>query len=365
MAELDPTGGMAEKIVPLVRFPVLMRVVLPGGLATALLYPILVRSWPKLAFHFPTELKDSWQQFVLIGGMVFVLGALTSALNGEFYKVYEGRVLWPRRLLEPALTRQKARLEKLLRQEAELVDNEDRAAEYSEVWYQLRLYPIDQNDKQFADRPTLLGNILSGYEQYPRKRYGMDSIFYWTRLWMQLEKEKKEELDNSWSVADGFLSLSVVSFLGGSLWFVVATLDAFNIFSLQTAFSWRGSFLVGIVSLALGYGFYRISLPFHRQNGELFKSIFDLYRDKIWSLTCIKPGEKEAWDEAWSYLQYLQVPCHGKLESGADCDEWNDIALEKCPTCGTEVPRALPNRACAVDSSADQGPPPTQGRSQI
>jgi hypothetical protein len=48
--------------------------------------------------------------------------------------------------------------------------------------------------------------------------------------------------------------------------------------------------------LVVGYGFYRLSLPFHRQNGEVFKSIFDLYRGKIREALELKPLEKETWD---------------------------------------------------------------------
>jgi len=356
MPDLD--AGMAEKIVPLVLFPVLLRVVLPGALATAFAYPILLTYWPNLVVNFTGDFKDHWQQFVFIAAMVFVLGALTSALNGEIYKIYEGRTFWPSSLLRWALAKQKGRVKELQHLADSLRTQKERVTEYSETWYKLRRYPLDENNKPYADRPTLLGNILSGYEQYPKERYGMDSVFYWTRLWMEMEKEKKEEIDSSWSVADGFLSLSAVSFLGGFVWLLVAALSALHAPYLHMPLSGLRTSVVGAVSILTSCAFYRVSLPFHRQNGELFKSIFDLYRDKVWRLTDMKVREKEIWDETWNYLQYLQVPCRGKLPDGRDCTQWNYITVKTCPKCRTEVSRSLPPQTIEASSGLITEPVP-------
>jgi hypothetical protein len=340
MPELDPTGGLAEKIVPLVRFPILMRVILPGGLMTSFVYPFIVRRYPGFAIHLNLSWAENWKQLATVGAMIFVFGALSSAINGEVYKIYEGRILWPRRLLDSALAIQRLRLDRQIRRRDE-AKQAGRMADLGEAWYQLRLYPTDIDGKQYVKRPTLLGNILAGYEDYPDKRYGMDSVFFWPRLWLQLEKEKKEEIDNSWSVADGFLSLSAISFVGGVFWLFTGSLKALDIGALTLPFSGRGLILGGIIFLLLGYDLYRLSLPFHRQNGELFKSIFDLYRDKIWSLTSLKPHEVQIWDSTWSYLQYLQVPCKGKLQSGDNCDTWVVATQKECPKCGTSVCQSI------------------------
>jgi len=59
------------------------------------------------------------------------------------------------------------------------------------------------------------------------------------------------------------------------------------------------------VWLGLAYFFYRLSLPFHRNNGDVFKSLFDLYRDKLTRMTILQPREEERWEAAWAYLNYL------------------------------------------------------------
>src|SRR5260370_14859037 len=171
--------------------------------------------------------------------MTFVFGALCSAIHGEVYKIYEGRILWPRRLLELALGNQRRQLARYVRKRDETKDLVP-DTRYREAWYQLRLYPVNAEGEQIVERPTLLGNILAGYEDYPMKRYGMDPVFFWPRIWLQLEKEKKEEIDNSWSVADGFLSLSAVSFLGGALWLWLPPRNLLTLASLSLPLSdWR------------------------------------------------------------------------------------------------------------------------------
>ena len=340
MPEVDPTGGMAEKIVPLVRFPILMRVILPGSLMTSFVYPFIVGWHPGFAIHLNLSWAENWKQLATMAMMIFVFGALTSSVSGEIYKIYEGRILWPRRLRELALVRQNRRLDRQIRRRDE-AKQAGRVAEVGEAWYQLRLYPTDSNGKQYVKRPTLLGNILAGYEDYPDKRYGMDSVFFWPRLWMQLEKEKKEEIDSSWSVADGFLSLSAVSFVGGFLWIIAGGLNVLDVTAVTLPLSDWANLFAGISFLVVSYGFYRLSLPFHRQNGELFKSIFDLYRDKIWSMTSMKPNEVQIWDSAWSYLQYLQVPCKGKLQSGDNCDKWVVATSKECPKCGMPISQSV------------------------
>jgi hypothetical protein len=177
----------------------------------------------------------------------------------------------------------------------------------------------------------MLGNILAGYEQYPDNRYGMDSVFYWPRIWLQVEKDKKEEIDSQWSVADGFLSLSAISVAGGILWILQAILiiSDFSEFQIPLG-SPESCALAGMGWLILGYGLYRLSLPFHRENGELFKSIFDLYRKKVWSMTGLKPNEKEMWDAAWGYLQYYRLTC-------PVCGVQNAKKDEKCKNCGQDM----------------------------
>jgi len=323
MPGLEP-GDIAEKVVPLVQFPMLMRVVLPGALATAAIYPFL--PFPAGIFRVKSleDLEQNGLALLALAALVFVLGALIAALNGQIYKLYEGRSYWPARLLSRQTARQQARVNKLQAIKDQGHSSDPRVdARRSEAMDILRTYPT-KDQVPYAARPTWLGNILAGYEQYPFDRYGMSSIFYFTRIWMEVEKEKKDAIDSTWSIADGFLSLSATAMAGGALWIAAGILDAFELIDRAPMGDWDVAMLGGLGWLVLGYSLYRISLPFHRQNGELFKSIFDLYRKKVWKMTKIENGEIDAWLTAWRYYQFR--------------------ILLTCPRCGAQ--RQPPGRPC-------------------
>jgi hypothetical protein len=318
-------GDIAEKIVPLVQFPLLMRTILPGALATAILYPFL--PFPPGLFRVLSlkDLEEHGFSLLAVAVLIFVSGALIALLNGQIYELYEGRWGWPSRLLNWSIAKQQSRVNKLqaLKKDKESTDS-GAETKRSEARNSLLSYPMNR-EAYYASRPTALGNILAAYEQYPYNRYGMSSVFYFTRIWMQMEKEKKEEIDSSWSIADGFLNLSATAMAGGLLWLAAATLSFFEVIEKVPLGDWLLSALGGLGWLILGYWFYRISLPFHRKNGELFKSIFDLYRDKIWNMTKIKTGEVNAWLAAWRYYQFRMFPvcraCGTKGTPGTRCEE--------------------------------------------
>jgi hypothetical protein len=255
--------------------------------------------------------------------LVLLLGAMISTANSEIYKIYEGRMGWPERLAEWARQRQAARVARL-QQAAKTAASKMR---YDEMWEQLRAYPIDGDGNPEATHPTMLGNILAAYEQYPNTRYNMDSVFYFRRIWLQLDKDRKEEIDGQWCIADGFLILSAIAIAGTAIWAVQAMVALFGISRTGLPFAGPGWTLLGSVGwLGVGVGWYRFSLPYHRENGEVFKSIFDLYRSKIWSVTHRKPAERETWEAVWSYLQYLAVKC-------PNCGKWTSMTGDQCSKC--------------------------------
>jgi hypothetical protein len=315
----EAAKGTLEQLLS-ARSPVVMRVLLPGALAAGVLYPSV--SW--LLGRFSLDPEHSWQAIVGFAILVVALGELIALFSDEIYKIYEGRILWPPSLIDWAVRHQEARL-KELRQEAERAQAAGDSNRYDETWYQLRSYPMNDRSEPEVQRPTLLGNILAGYEQYPYDRYGMDSVFYWPRIWLQIEKEKKEEIDNQWCVADGLLTLSAISLVGGAFWIVESAVHIIFAFALPFNSS-RWAALAGVACWVAGYAFYRLSLPHHRANGELFKSIFDLYRAKVQGLTKLRPNEKQSWDAAWAYLQYLRVVC-------PNCGKMNPVSNEDCFIC--------------------------------
>ena len=71
---------------------------------------------------------------------------------------------------------------------------------------------------------------------------------------MVMDKDVKEEIDDEWSKADGFLAMSAVSFLGGSLWMILGLLAWFDMSFTRIPMG-SAMPLVGLLIMGLGYIF--------------------------------------------------------------------------------------------------------------
>jgi hypothetical protein len=329
----EAAGGALGKFLPGVSFPVLMNAALPGALASVALFPLTPVDLTKLL---SASVENTWSKLALAAIVVIALGGLISLLNSRFYELYEGRN-WPRRVFEWGRALQQRRVERLdRRQRAEKGVHEQR---YKEIWYRLRVYPINTFGKRYASHPTLLGNILYAYEEYPEDRYGMDAIFYWPRLWLIVDKDNRDDISKSWIVADGLVNLSAVSWIACLVWAAVACGSLFHLWKpehlpVHNNFSRTWAAIGGW--FILGYFFYRLSLSFHRSNGEVFKSLFDIYKDKLSKLTSLAPNEGERWKAAWAYLQYLRIKCP-KCGKGYVSIYDHQCSKEGCDVAMTEI----------------------------
>lgn len=135
--------------------------------------------------------------------------------------------------------------------------------------------------------PTRLGNLLRGYEQRPREKYGLDAIICWPRLWLVLPKETKEEL----SAARAALDEAVQVWLWGLL------------FLAWSAWSW----LALAVALLMMWGGYRSAVQAADTYGQLLEAAFDvhrglLYKSLRWPLPANPAAEKPQGAALTAYL---------------------------------------------------------------
>jgi hypothetical protein len=332
MFELAVAKGIKGSLTGVVRFPTFLRVVLPGFLGITLLLP----------FH-PLQvnlLKEGLEKFLpaalalLLSALL--LGWLTDRLADAIYRLYEGRDFWPDQFRNERIEQIGKDVKNLLAEAKKAKENKEKAKEnnrWKEIWAELRRYPVDENGTPYASRPTLLGNILAAYEDYPLSRYGMDSVFFWPRLWLALPRETRQEIDREWAPADGLLNMSVVSYSVGLVSLLAGAVMGLGYGLGLTPSLWHGfqipfsrvdaSWFWGFAAVFSGYLFYRMSIPFHLRNGETFKSVFDLYRDLLKPMVVGQSEEPEKWQRTWAYLQYWQIPC-------SLCGTFNAVQKETC-----------------------------------
>lgn len=241
------------------------RTLLPGALFALFLYPLakLIASRAGV----PTSLVVYFSIAIPVCGWVLLL------LDMPMYKFLEGRSGWPQWARKMGLRLEAGRLLRLRRRarEAERAGDDIRATELN-----LEIYKFPMvNHVHRPLFPTRLGNIIAEYERYPSLKYGADGVFYWYRIWLTIDKEMRQELDEKQAMVDGTVYVCCVLMLGGilsALYFglglcgclpTIASIRAWHL-ALASPGMLLASFIV-----------YRYSLAAHAEYGKYFKALFD------------------------------------------------------------------------------------------
>jgi hypothetical protein len=333
----------------------LFRLLLPGFVLTLGLSPLIFfgldwANWPES------------HVYVLII-VILLSGWLILVSDMPIYMIFEGRRYWPIPLRKRMVKREKLRLEGLQKKtdlarlesietreqrlEAENLDQTARKKleeeiesdnrDFIEAYFDIRNFPISDKGNYQAKFPTRLGNLIFAYEDYSTRVYGMDTMFYWPRIWLNLDKDLREDIDNRQAIVDSTVYVSFASFASAAIWFVYAVIGSANALILagsksavftpsHTLFEhlprWWLLWLLAALFLFAGFLVYRISLRLHAQFGEVFKSVFDVFGDKINVTTVIGDvaeysgdysllalGRKKRLEVAWRYLQFGLIKC--------------------------------------------------------
>lgn len=253
-----------------------------------LIFPGLVLAiafLPLAAYVFHAEkIKIALSTLIPMEAVVF--GWLVVLLDQPIYMLYEGRRYWPGFLKRWMIQLQSASLASSLKKSEKLKRGKDSESK-KEVDLNKLDFPLGTDGQPTALFPTALGNLLTAYETYPRKNYGIDAIFYWYRLWVVLDKDLRESMDQAQAMADSAiyvsfaLSVSAVTFALYALSYWLAPYLAIKPLNLPYLPPPFGSAWISGGLIAAMYLTYRLGLHAQRQYGELFKALFDQFRDKL------------------------------------------------------------------------------------
>src|SRR5262249_51070682 len=165
-----------------------------------------------------------------------------------------------------------------------------------------------------------LGNIIESFENY-----GLDSVFYWYRLWVVLDKDLREEIDSAQAVVDSTVYISFVLYMSGLVMLVYAGLGAsadrlqlLPAIKLPYVPAPSALCVMAVGCLISGFVIYCLSLPTHAQFGGLFKSVFDQYRSKLMlddvlddiarimgdQTITLKSSQRDKYKTVWRYLRW-------------------------------------------------------------
>lgn len=247
------------------------RLILPGFILSLSFLPIVKTALDSISVSIKIE-------YILMLSTL-ILGWLFTILDMNIYMLAEGRRYWPQWLRNIFLNAEKNRLQKLLQEYDKA--KKDNHVKYVELSAELRKFPLNEEGDEFVIYPTRIGNLIIAYENYPLRVYGMDSIFYWYRIWLAIDENLRESIDNQQAIADSSLYTTVALYISSLcmvIYFISLMLPIETIRYLPEA---PIILFASLASAVCGYAIYRLSLHLHSTCGELYKSMFDIYRDKV------------------------------------------------------------------------------------
>ncbi|RLC20857.1 MAG: hypothetical protein DRI57_03775 [Deltaproteobacteria bacterium] len=219
-----------------------------------------------------------------MGGILLIAisGTVMQWLQTPVIRLAEG--YWPLRFclarqLKKGLNSKEEQWEKLDSRENRTAEEQ---AELVRLDMTLSRYPLDKR----LLMPTTLGNLLRSAEEYPRVRYGLDTIVCWPRLWLLMPDETLEVLSEAREELNSCARLM--------LWSIF-----FLIWILWT--DWA------VLSLLIFPIAYMRMLKAADTYGELIRAAFDLHRFKLYeSLKWpLPPGPKEEKERGEQLTEYL------------------------------------------------------------
>ena len=179
----------------------------------------------------------------------------------------------------------------------------ERHSAYAKLYYYFSncLYMISLNSEIKDDDlkkgifPTKFGNVFKSMEIYPKWKYGMDAVFFWTRIELIMSEENKKTIDKMRGFVDMFVELTWIFFFFAFIYLGILIYNQNYLFSFISFVLFiilaRTSYSMAVYS-ALNFGFY-------------VRSIFDIYREELWDK--IKYGQSN------------------NLDSLSENEKWNKI----------------------------------------
>jgi hypothetical protein len=340
----------------------ILRFVIPGFTFALGLLPIMMASLAWIGAADKAEYV-----FVIL---IFLGGWLISISDMHIYMLFEGRRYWPDFLLGICYDREGLRLkkiqdtiEKYLQLERDLAPGPPPNADYQkylENYVEQRNFFLNSNGRPEVQRPTRLGNLLMAYEDYPYRAHKMDAVFYWPRIWLALDKDLREEIDNQQAAADSGVYTSFALYFSALIWFCYAIVSSIQSVIITwvpglrlppmkvTLFeylpSWWISWAIFLVFLISAYLTYRVSIHIQASYGEIFKAIFDNHGKNVDVRPVIRNLADLVKDPS---LLYLNRP--EQLEIARNYLDYN---LAPCVKCGQSIPLAeITTHQCAGKTS--------------
>lgn len=281
-----------------------------------------------------------------------LMGWLILAADEPIYRLLEGRRYWPSWLWRKLHNSEVDRLKELGKQiDAYFLNqhpSEEQKRQYLEASVERRSFPIGEDGQPYVEYPSRLGNLIHSFETYSDTRYGLDAIFYWPRIWVNLDKDTREELDSTQAMADSAVYCTFALACLGLMWMLYALLGLVNApagslalkVGLLSALLPPGVFrylpsvptslIIAATTLVLSRVVYHFAFFTNQKFGTVFMALVDTHVGKVGTYVDVAGITKKVaraaqipttgdgeFEITRRYLQYFQVKLPGRPRSGA------------------------------------------------
>lgn len=197
----------------------------------------------------------------------------------------------------------------------QLIDSEETSKDLKKFYLKKKINVQGDFYTKFSEHhkemlPTSFGNILKAFENYPYKRYGIDSVLLWPRLVTVITPEYGDRLEEA--------NNSVIFLLVSCFLFTIMSFESFLIYYFQ--YSNPTIFKILMISFAiLSISFYRISLRAALNYGEIIKSCFDLFRFELLKAFGVEKkllfkNERSFWEKLRTFILVGEVDPFSKYQ---------------------------------------------------
>lgn len=294
---------------------------------TTVVFPLIPGDSGKAFAAFTKAVLDPAQwQANPVAALIFTIGVLVLSvvldnMNIPIIRLYEGYPWKDSWIAKPLLARRKKHFEKS-RNTRRLISKLRREARLKKINHTVQGVVEPQRDLMhlingsYPDRPgsilpTKLGNVIRGFEVYPRRQYGGSAINLWPRLVAVVDGNLKESLQSAKTYFDfmihcAFLSgiLGVVTLAMGLYWHSSGLFESgFSKTGLAKIWPWLTWF---IFFITISYLFYLASISRAAEWGTQVKAAFDLYRNVLLEKLGYehKPTTAEEERKIWTDVNY-------------------------------------------------------------
>ena len=205
--------------------------------------------------------QGSWLVLALL--VLVFSSVLMQAIRFPILRLLEGYWPWPFNYLGLGIVAlQKRSSQKKIAELRDLLKTLEDAGKLDvgqrEKLTQLEMWAHSRPAKSNDLLPTALGNILRARERSPERKYGLDAIVCWPRLWPLLPENLRTDLANARSTLDHLVEL----------WF-------WGLLFVLWVFWTPWAVAIGLLWMLMTYG---MALQAVMAYGDLLETAFDLHR---------------------------------------------------------------------------------------